>query len=65
MRTAAQQQNDEVSTVRAAPAADFASPELEQKLLQMNLAELNVPKVHNLNIDALKPSWIERLFGKR
>jgi len=43
----------------------FASTEEHEQLLQLNLADLNVPKVNNLHIDGFKPSWFARLLGKR
>lgn len=65
MRPATARPTNESTSASGAAASGFASPELEEKLLQMNVAELTLPKVHNLNVDALKPTWIERLFGRR
>lgn len=60
------------SQVKAAPAKnrareqDFTLPAAEEEaVLQLNLKDLDLPKVHDLNVEGLKPSWLERLFGKR
>ena len=37
----------------------------EEALLKVDLSDLVLPKVNDLHVDGLKPSWFARLFGKR
>jgi hypothetical protein len=37
----------------------------EAAVLQLDLSDLQLPKVGGLNVDGFKPSFFERLFGKR
>lgn len=48
------------------PTARFASVNDDDKWLKLDLADLALPKVNDLRVDGLKPSWFARLlFGKR
>ena len=42
----------------------FLSAE-EEKLLQLNLADIQVPKSPSLDVEGLHLSWFDRLFGGR
>lgn len=37
----------------------------EAAVLKLDLTDLALPKVGGLNVDGFKPSFFERLFGKR
>jgi hypothetical protein len=37
----------------------------EAAVLKLDLSDLALPKVGGLNVDGFKPSFFERLFGKR
>lgn len=37
----------------------------EEQLLDLDLSDLAVPKVNNLHVDGLKPSWFARLFHRK
>ncbi|HVY23771.1 MAG TPA: hypothetical protein VG962_10515 [Steroidobacteraceae bacterium] len=38
----------------------------EEKLLNLNLSDLSIPKMNDLHVDGLnKRSWLARLFGGR
>ncbi len=68
-----------VSTQRNAPAAQRAPasrPHNEQPrtllmgteeaaVLKLDLSDITLPKVGGLQVDGFKPSFFERLFGKR
>ena len=37
----------------------------EAAVLKLDLSDLTLPKVGDLNVDGFKPTFFERLFGKR
>ena len=55
------------STARTAdPIARFTNVNDDEQWLKLDLADLALPKVNDLRVDGLKPSWFARLFfGKR
>jgi len=60
--------------VRSAPAAHRAPAESprtlqfgteEAAVLKLDLSDLPIPRLSSLDVDGLKPTLLQRLFGKR
>lgn len=49
----------------AKTGAKFFPSAEEEKLLQINLADMQVPKASSLDVEGLHLSWFDRLFGGR
>jgi hypothetical protein len=47
------------------PARELRMGTEEAAVLRLDLSGLPLPKVGGLEVDGLKPSFFERLFGKR
>jgi hypothetical protein len=51
--------------VSAEPARTLRMGTEEASVLNIDLSGIQVPKVGGLQVDGFKPSFFERLFGKR
>ena len=51
--------------VNAEPARTLRMGTEEASILNIDLTGIQVPKVGGLQVDGFKPSFFERLFGKR
>lgn len=42
----------------------IAFSDQEERLLQLDLSDLSIPKMNDLHVEGLKRSWFARLFGR-
>jgi hypothetical protein len=54
-----------VARASAEPARTLRMGTEEASVLNIDLTGIQVPKVGGLQVDCFKPSFFERLFGKR
>jgi hypothetical protein len=63
-RTAAMQRPRPMAA-QAAPQRTLGFGNEEAAVLKVDLSDLHVPKVGGLQIDGFKPSFFDRLFGRK
>lgn len=45
------------------PSSEFFRA--DEQLVRLNLSDVAVPQVGGLEVEGFKPSWLQRLFGRR
>lgn len=63
MSTTASADNPRTHSERPQPAQDFWRA--DERLVRLNLGDVPMPRVGGLEVEGFKPSWLQRLFGRR
>ena len=64
-RNTAAAQRSPVSQVRGEAPRNLTMGTEEAAVLKIDLSDVQLPKVGGLQVDGFKPTFFERLFGKR